>query len=297
MIRLSLIIATYNRAAQLLTTLRSVAEQSARGELWECIIVDNNSTDDTRECVEAFIAEHAGLGLRYLFEPEQGLSAARNAGVRVAKGEILAFIDDDERIVPEWIEAYIELFERYDDAMSAGGPIIAEYPAGRPRWMSRYAEQPIANAMWFGEELRLFPKGRIPGGGNMAIRRSALEAVGLFNTSLGRSAESLIGGEECELFERMKQSGMRCYYTPRAVMYHIIPEQKLTEAYFRRLAYNTGVSQRRRAEIHRRMLRLYIGEAAKWAATMLLALLHRPSQSRYLFILRREISRGIFARD
>ncbi|MBR2975255.1 MAG: glycosyltransferase family 2 protein [Alistipes sp.] len=297
MIRLSLIIATYNRAAQLLTTLRSVAEQSARGELWECIIVDNNSTDDTRECVEAFIAEHAGLGLRYLFESEQGLSAARNAGVRVAKGEILAFIDDDERIVPEWIEAYIELFERYDDAMSAGGPIIAEYPAGRPRWMSQYAEQPIANAMWFGEELRLFPKGRIPGGGNMAIRRSALEAVGLFNTSLGRSAESLIGGEECELFERMKRSGMRCYYTPRAVMYHIIPEQKLTEAYFRRLAYNTGVSQRRRAEIHRRMSRLYIGEAAKWVATMLLALLHRPSQSRYLFILRREISRGIFARD
>lgn len=293
MIQLSLIIATYNRAEQLLTTLRSVAMQSAKSSTWECIVVDNNSKDNTRSSVEVFIAEHSPLNIRYIFEPKQGLSHARNAGIRAAKGNILAFIDDDERIVKEFISAYIELFERHADAMSAGGKIIAEYPTGRPRWMSRYTEQPIANPMDFGEQVKLFPKRRIPGGGNMAFRREVFDIIGLFNTNLGRSGSSLIGGEECDLFERIANKGMKCYYVPRAVMYHIIPEEKLTKEYFTRLAYNTGVSQRARARIHRRMVQLYMGEIAKWCATLLLSLVHHPAQSRYLLLMRRHITRGI----
>ena len=74
MIRLSLVIATYNRAEQLMVTLRSVASQSKSAAAWECIVVDNNSADDTRERVERFIAEHPALNLRYHFERQQGLS-------------------------------------------------------------------------------------------------------------------------------------------------------------------------------------------------------------------------------
>lgn len=195
MIRLSLIVATFNRSEQLLTTLRSVALQSHRAEEWECIVVDNNSKDNTRAVVEKFISEHATLNIRYKFVEEQGLSFARNGGIREAKGDIVAFIDDDERIVADFVSAYISLFDLHPDAMSAGGEIIAEYPTGRPRWMSRYTEEPIANPMSFGQHIRLFPKGRIPGGGNMAVRRKALDIVGLFDTSLGRTGKSLTGGE------------------------------------------------------------------------------------------------------
>ena len=292
--RLSLIIATYNRCEQLMITLGSVAKQSAKAELWECIVVDNNSKDATRQRVEEFIAEHPEVAVRYHYESQQGLSYARNAGIAVAEGDILAFIDDDERIVEEFIEAYIELFDSHSDAMSAGGRIIAEYPSGRPRWMSRYAEQPIANPMDFGAEVRLFPRGRIPGGGNMAMRRELFDRIGCFNTELGRCGATLIGGEESDLFERAAKVGMLCYYQPRAVMYHIIPREKLTEEYFERLCYNTGVSQRRRALVHRRMARLYIGEVVKWMATLLLGVVHRPEQTRYLIKMRKMISRGVF---
>lgn len=295
MIRLSLVIATYNRCEQLLVTLRSVAEQQHSTEEWECIVVDNNSKDATRQRVEEFCASYPKLNIRYKFEAQQGLSYARNAGIALSTGDIVAFIDDDERICPEFISAYIELFDSHPEAMSAGGKIIAEYPTGRPRWMSHYAELPIANPMDFGSEVKLFPAGRIPGGGNMAIRRIVFDIIGVFDTSLGRTGKRLIGGEESDLFERMAQHNFACYYAPRAVMYHIIPEEKLTLDYFRRLAFNTGVSQRRRATLHGRRLRLYCGEVVKWCATLALCLVHRPVQSRYLIALRYNISRGIFS--
>lgn len=297
MIEISLVIATYNRAAELMLALESVAAQSLEARRWECVVVDNNSKDATRERVEAFVRDHAEQNFRYVFEPEQGLSAARNAGIRASCGAIVAFIDDDERIVEDFLAAYVEFFESRKEAMAAGGRIIAEYPAGRPRWMSRYAEQPIANPMDFGPRVRLFPKGRIPGGGNMAIRREVLDRVGLFDTSLGRTGRRLIGGEESDLFERMASVGIVLYYVPRAVMYHIIPEAKLTKEYFTRLSFNTGVSQRRRAELRGRLVGLYVGEVVKWCATLVLCLVHRPEQSRYLLLMRREISRGIYAAE
>lgn len=293
MICLSLVIATYNRAEQLMITLNSVAAQSKASAQWECIVVDNNSSDNTQQRVEEFIAQHPQHNFRYHFEAKQGLSHARNAGIEQAKGDIIAFIDDDERIVPDFIGAYIKLFEDYPAAMAAGGKIIAEYPTGRPRWMSHYTERPIANPMDFGDYIRPFPKGRIPGGGNMAMRCEVFDKIGVFNTSLGRTGKSLIGGEESDLFERIAAAGMECYYAPRAVMYHIIPADKLTDSYFERLCFNTGLSQHTRAQIHHRTTRLYIGELAKWCATLLLCLLHRPAQSKYLLKMRANISKGI----
>lgn len=294
MIRLSIVVATYNRAEQLMITLQSVAEQSKNPALWECVVVDNNSSDNTQQRIDEFITKHPKLNIVYLFESKQGLSYARNAGIEKAQGNIIAFIDDDERIVPDFISAYIHLFDTYPTAMAAGGKIIAEYPAGRPRWMSHYTERPIANPMDFGDYIRTFPKGSIPGGGNMAMRREVFNSIGVFNTSLGRTGKSLIGGEESDLFERIAEAGMECYYTPSAVMYHIIPKEKLTDDYFKRLCYNTGVSQLTRAKIHNRIIRLYIGEMIKWCATLLLCLLHRPAQGKYLIKMRMNISKGIF---
>ena len=143
--RLSLIIATYNRAACLVETLRSVAEQDAPRDEWECVVVNNNSADDTSERFAAFAADHAGLNLRMVDEHNQGLSYARNRGIRESTGEYIAIIDDDERIAPEFISAYISLFDEVPRAVAAGGPIVAEYVEERPSWMSRYTERLIAN--------------------------------------------------------------------------------------------------------------------------------------------------------
>ena len=301
MIRLSIVIATYNRATLLLDALKSVIRQSAPAQEWECVVVNNNSSDNTSECFAEFAGEHPEYNLRIVDEPNQGLSYARNRGIRESVGEYIAIIDDDEHIADDFVAAYIKLFDSVPEAVAAGGPIVAEYPTGRPRWMSCYTERPIANTMYFGEEVREFPKGRVPGGGNMALRRSAIRRYGVFDTSLGYSGESLIGGEECDLFERLQIADAKYYYVPTAVMYHIIPREKLTKEYFAKLSYNVGVSQLRRARLYRRVWRVRFVELSKWVATLLIALWYSITlqwrKGYYLIIMRLNISRGLWSRN
>ena len=131
----------------------------------------------------------------------------------------------------------------------------------------------------------------------MALRRTAVEKHGAFDSSLGRTGKRLLGGEESDLFERLRKGGEQIWYVPDAVMWHIIGPEKLTEDYFDRLSFNVGRSQRARAEIHGRMVRLLLGEALKWAATLVLAagclLGMRPAKAGRLLRMRARITRGI----
>ena len=295
-LRISLIIATYNRSRQLLTTLQSVVRQDLPADEWECVVVNNRSTDDTPAAFAAFAAAHPECRLRIVDEPQAGLSHARNRGIAEAQALLLVFIDDDEWIEPQFLRAYADFFEAHPEVSAAGGPIVAEYPEGRPAWLSRYPEVAIANVMNFGPKPCPFPAGRVPGGGNTALRRTVFEACGVFDPQFGRVGTRLTGGEENELFERIMQQGHRLWYVPKAVMHHVIPAAKLTESYFRNLCRNIGLNQRRRARIHRRQLRTCIAEIAKWGATLLLCCMMRPVQARWLLRMRFEISRGVFAR-
>lgn len=299
MIKLSLLIATYNRADRLIETLESVVAQDAPAELWECVVVNNNSTDCTAERFAAFAAAHPQYNLRMVEEHNQGLSYARNRGIRESTGEYMAIIDDDERIVPEFISAYISLFDTIPEAVAGGGPIVPVYPAGRPAWMSCFTERPIANTMYLGDRVREFPEGHIPGGGNMAIRRSAVKRYGVFDISLGRVGTSLTGGEESDLFERLRLAEAKYYYTPKAVMYHIIPAEKLSRGYFSRLSYNIGVSQLRRAMFYRRVGRVRVAECGKWVVTAAIAawffVTLRWSRADYLILMRCRITRGLWS--
>lgn len=296
MIRISLVIATYNRSKQLLEALDSVVGQDLPAGEWECVVVDNNSADDTAAAFGAFAARWPALNLRMVRETEQGLSPARNRGIREARGPLVAIIDDDERINAGFLRAYAEFFESRPCAVAAGGRIIAEYPGGRPRWMSRYVERPVANPMDFGDRVRPFPPHRIPGGGNMALRRAALDRYGAFDPRLGRCGEVLTGGEESDLFARLRRGGETLWYVPGAVMWHIIPPAKLEREYLCRLARNIGRTQRRRAlaEGRGRLWTALAAEACKWVATLGLSLATAPVRARYMWLLRWGIARGLW---
>ena len=99
--KFSVVIATYNRADELPRTLDSLSEMKTTGP-WEVVIVDNNSSDNTRDVVLERVGSFP-VPLHYIFEREQGRSAALNAGIRAARGEIIAITDDDVRVDPEWL--------------------------------------------------------------------------------------------------------------------------------------------------------------------------------------------------
>src|SRR5437773_274805 len=101
----TIILCTYNRCESLAKSLTSIASLRMPESLeWEVLVVDNNSSDGTREVVGDFCRRYPGR-FRYLFEPKQGLSSARNAGVVEARGDIVAFIDDDAIAQPTWLHS------------------------------------------------------------------------------------------------------------------------------------------------------------------------------------------------
>jgi glycosyltransferase involved in cell wall biosynthesis len=295
--KLSLIIATYNRAQSLLRTLRSVVSQSAAPELWECIVVNNNSTDNTAEVFACFAAENQGFDLKMVTETKQGLSNARNAGITASKGEYVAIVDDDETLESSYIESYIEFFDSFPTAMAAGGAVRAEYESHRPRWMSHYTERMIANPIDLDVVVTLFPSSRVPAGGNMAFRREIFDRVGLFNPRLGRNGQSLIGGEENDLFARLRAAGELLYFVPNAAIYHHIPDAKLTDEYFDRLSYNVGRSKALRAQNDEEFSELMASERRKRVVTYILAALYtialQPIKGQYLIRMRKGIYKGI----
>ena len=295
--KLTLIIATYNRSASLIRTLSSVVRQSAAPEVWECLVVNNNSKDDTAEAFAAFAEEHKGFNLRMVVEHEQGLSAARNRGIHEAKGHYVAIIDDDETISEQFIEAYIDLFEG-GDAFAACGPIEVRYDHKRPLWMSKFPEKMIANPLDLGRHICNVPLDVMPGGGNMAFRREVFDMYGYFDTRLGRNGEDLTGGEECDIYARIRQLGERIFYVPQSKVYHHIPDSKLTRDYFDRLSYAVGRSKRLRAEKSGSLHLLYDDERSKIFYTYLLAVLYTlalcPHKAAWLLRMRKGISRGVF---
>lgn len=297
--KLSLIIATYNRAPHLLRALESAVRQTADPSLWECVVVNNNSTDSTAADFADFASAHPQFSLRMVDEPKQGLSNARNCGIRNATGEIVAIIDDDETLVPEYISSYIAFFDSHPEASVAGGGVIPRYKSGRPKWMSPYPERMIANPIDLGERVREFPKNRIPAGGNMAFRREVFSAFGAFDPALGRNGKALTGGEETDLFARLRAGGKRLYYVPKAEIFHHIPDEKLTRERFDRQSFDVGRSKYVRAESNGEVSALLADERRKRLFTFVLAAYYlatlRPQKAEWLVAMRRGISAGIAA--
>lgn len=296
---ISLIIACYNGGSRIGATLDSLLNQSLEPHRWEAVVVNNNSSDNTATVVGDFIAAHPEVNIRLVDEQKQGLSHARNCGIDNSTGNIIAIIDDDELAAPTLLADYVEFFASHPNVAAAGGRIVALYPYGKPAWMTPLTERPIAGILDLGNKPIPFPAGRYFGGGNMALRRSAVERYGNFNPELGRRGTTLLGGEEKELYGRLVAGGENIYYLPNAYIEHIIPTSKLTLSYFEAVCHRIGQSERiRTLEAGKGCYaKRWCAEVVKWCATLLLCVLHtlslRPQRGRYLWIMRRQISKGL----
>ena len=242
--KFSVIIATYNRADSLRETLAALARLATKEE-WELIVVDNNSTDDTRAVIED-AAKHFPVELRYLFEPEQGRCAALNQAIVASRGEIIATTDDDAFPETDWLDRAAEGLERFDCDF-VGGQVLPLWRGSQPRWL---ANRPglhwaVIALMDFGLEPVEFGRNGIPWplGVNEVTRREAFTRVGLFDNQLGRKAGTLRNQANREWHLRAREVGIRGFYIPEMVVHHVISPDRLTKRYFRRWLYWHGVSR------------------------------------------------------
>lgn len=270
--RFSVIFCTYNREKYIYNALKSIAEQKTPFQDYEIVLVNNNSTDNTENICKQFRKDYPQIDFRYFIETNQGLSYARNTGVKESRGEILVFVDDDATVFENYLPAIGSFFDRHLDVSACGGPIIPVYEADKPKWLSHYTEQLIGGALYEGSKEKPFKNGKYPGGGNSAFRKEVFDKYGLFNVELGRKGTGLIGAEEKDLYDRLSKGNEMFYYLPEMGIHHYIPEKKLTEAHFRELTYSIGKSERIRTKaVSGKEYRSRIfSECKKWIASFVL---------------------------
>lgn len=238
---ISVVVCTYNRVEMLMDTLQSLISEGTNPANYEILVVDNNSTDETKKQAAAFINAHPEFNIRYIFEPAQGLSHARNRGIREARASVTAFFDDDIIAGKLLIQHWVDFFDTHPEAAGGGGKIKVQFDSPRPDWMPEILLT-LFGKHNFGNKPRLYPAGKYPFGGNMAYRKELLLQAGLFNTELGRSGVSLGGGEEKELFFRIKKLNPKIYYCPEASLRHRVGAPRLTQEYVFGQALGIGQS-------------------------------------------------------
>jgi glycosyltransferase involved in cell wall biosynthesis len=242
-LQLDIILPTHNRQHLLARTLDSLlAAEVPPGLTIRVTVVDNNSTDGTRELVRARAADFSGR-LTYLFEPHAGKPFALNAGIAATGGDLIGLIDDDEEIDPQWYRCIDRAFS--DETLDfIGGRCLPRWGGDRPAWLGRYYQGVIG---WVENGLEPLDFGpSFPGiltGGNAVITRAMFRKVGPYSTTLSRTPTRLMGAEDEHLYYRLLRIGAKGRYLPDLVIHHYVPAERMTKRYFRRWCFWCGVSR------------------------------------------------------
>lgn len=205
---LSIILCTRNRSASLRSALESLVAQDSPGGDWEIVVVDNGSTDDTREVVRSFASRAA---VRYVFEAVPGLGRARNCGIAVARGSVLAFTDDDVIVNRDWAARICSRF-----ACDAGISAVFGHTSGDPGVESMFSMRTRAYPCYLEGKENVWESSP---GNNMAYRRGVVERIGLFDPSLGAGAKYQTA-DDADFSYRLFKAGLKAYYDPEAKVLH-----------------------------------------------------------------------------
>lgn len=255
----SVIVCTRNRASSLRLALQSLAAMEiAPGIAWELIVVDNGSQDATREVVEEF-ARATGLDIRYAFEAALGISHARNRGLREARGEIIAFTDDDVQVDRSWLREILAEFDADPDLALLLGRTLP-----RPSGLAPLAVKESTERTYYLHPGS--PRG-IGYGNNMALRVSTAAIVGLFDVALGAGTPQ--GGcDDVDYIYRVLCARAKVLYSPAPLVYHCHDRTTPEAVRTLQLSYTRGwggLLAKFALRGDRRMARLLLSEVARFA--------------------------------
>jgi glycosyltransferase involved in cell wall biosynthesis len=234
---ISAVVCTFNRASYVKKAIESLLDQTLSRELYEIIVIDNASVDETASVVK----EYENRDVRYFYESEQGLSFSKNTGFRKSRSDIVAYLDDDAVACREWLEKILGAFSLDEEIAAAGGRIIPVWEAPKPPWITPNLYTYFSCIDW-SDKPYFLKKGGYLFGGNVAYKKQLLIDCGGFPTNLGRVGNILLSNEEWEVFKYIDQSGLKKYYDPDIYIEHTVLRSRINWKWLRSRLYWQGVS-------------------------------------------------------
>lgn len=230
--KISVILCTYNRSAILPKTLERIAGSKVQeGIDWEVLVIDNNSKDQTRSVASDFCRCHPGR-FRYIFEPQPGKSNALNTGIRESRGDILVFVDDDVEVDSVWLSNLTKNLIT-GEWSGAGGRILPDIGFTLPSWLENDGPYSLAPIGVFDRGLEGAELKESPFGANMAFRREMFAKYGNFRTDFGpRPGNDIRHNEDAEFGSRLLAAGERLWYEPSALIYHRVSTEGSGKEHF-----------------------------------------------------------------
>ena len=238
--RISICIPTHNRADLLQRTLESLALVEPCPDMtWEIIIVANCCTDDTLRVADALKAQ-IPAHVVILEEAEPGVVAARNRALRHARGDIIAFLDDDVKVSPLWLRELVKAFDSEQPDVLVGRIYLDWHKLSRPKWFDARMGQYLAQVDL--GEVPMLLQNPLGAGANMAITRDMLQRIGGFCCPLKRCGKRT-AGEDTDMIARAMGTKGRVLYAPMVKVDHYVAPARLTVKYLRGVAFDVGMAE------------------------------------------------------
>ncbi len=237
---ISVIVPTHNRVEYLCHVLNSLIAQTLSKSDYEIIVVDNCSSDSTRQVIKSDFGRVSNL--QYYVELQLGLNYARNFGWQNANSHYVAYIDDDAIAEADWLEKIVRVFEKtVPQPDCVGGVVMPIWETSCPSWFPNELLSLLTIVDWKTPKY-LGPHERLVGA-NFAFKRTIIESVGGFHPRLDRRGSSLISGGDSFIQTLMDDNGYSRYFDPNIVVHHHVPATRLTRQWLLRRGYWQGVSE------------------------------------------------------
>jgi len=234
--------ATYNGAQSLPKALSAYCQLQTPVGGWKLVIVDNGSTDATKEIIQSFM-DH--LPLTYLFESSKGKNAALNAGLPSIEGNLIVLTDDDALPRPDWLIEMRRAADSHPSFSIFGGTVIPHWEIRPEEWILAWVQLvpvfSITDPSW--EEGPVSPG--FVFGNNMAIRAEIFQAGYRFNVKIGPRGRSYAMGSETELTVRLDKAGFKAWHCKQAVVEHVVRKFQMNRAWILGRAVRFGRSKYR----------------------------------------------------
>ena len=244
---LSVIIPTRNRVDLLRLALQSLKSQSLSADFFEVLVIDNGSTDTTKQIVSSY--QRQSENIRYFFNPAPGLHVGRHLGMKMARADILVYADDDIEAFPTWLEGIAESFQDREVVL-VGGKNLPKFESSPPDWVLKMWEKDnngyrilgYLSIIDLGEEKKTTSSYHVFGC-NFSIRKSVLLSAGGFHPdSMPQELIQYRGDGETHVSKFIESMKYKTMYNPNASVFHVVPQNRLTESYFCKRAYLQGIS-------------------------------------------------------